>query len=201
MLFLVLYAYPFFEKWVTGDRMEHHLCDRPRDHATRTGLGVAAITFYGLLLWAGGNDVTAYTFELSVNALTWFFRIAVLIGPVIAFFVAKRVCLALQDHDRELLTEGEETGRVAQEVYGRLGESSRPLPAEKRYRILVRDVPRPLRPAGGEDVGTLPRRQRLRVALSSWYFRDRVEMPATPEQRREIAARVAGPEEPSEGGE
>ncbi len=201
VLFLVLYAYPFFEKWVTGDRMEHHLCDRPRDHATRTGLGVAAITFYGLLLWAGGNDVTAYTFELSVNALTWFFRIAVLIGPVIAFFVTKRVCLALQDHDRELLTEGEETGRVAQEVYGRLGESSRPLPAEKRYRILVRDVPRPLRPAGGEDVGTLPRRQRLRVALSSWYFRDRVEMPATPEQRREIAARVAGPEEPSEGGE
>ena len=201
VLFLVLYAYPFFEKWVTGDRMEHHLCDRPRDHATRTGLGVAGIVFYGLLLWAGGNDVTAHTFDLSVNALTWFFRIAVLIGPVIAFFVTKRICLALQDHDRKLLTEGEETGRVTQEVYGKLGESSRPLPAEKRYRILVRDVPRPLRPAGGEDVSTLPRRQRLRVALSSWYFRDRVEMPATPEQRREIAARVAGPEEPSEGGE
>lgn len=50
VVFTVLFLYPFFEKWVTSDRREHHLCDRPRNRPTRTGLGVAAIVFYAVLL-------------------------------------------------------------------------------------------------------------------------------------------------------
>lgn len=190
LLFLVLFLYPFFEKWVTGDQMEHHLCDRPRNRPTRTAFGVAAVVFYAVLLAAGGNDVIAYTFRISVEALTWFFRVAVIAGPVVGFFVTKRLCLALQDRDRELLVEGEETGQVVQSGYGALSETHRPLSPEHHYRLLVRDVPKPLPPPAE---GTVPRRQRLRVALSEWYYRDHVELPLTAEQRRQITERTAEP--------
>ncbi|MGW2186139.1 cytochrome bc1 complex cytochrome b subunit [Streptomyces sp. NPDC001719] len=194
VLFTVLYLYPFLEKWVTVDSAEHHLSDRPRNRPTRTALGVAGIVFYAVLLAAGGNDVVAYTFRVSVNTLTWIFRAAVVLGPVVAFMLAKRACLALQDHDRKTLAEGEESGEVEQSVEGGLSEGHRPLSARRGYRLMVRDIPLPL-PAA-EDPAS--RRQRLRTALSGWYYRDRVELPVTPEQRREIEARTAAPVEPGE---
>ncbi|MEU5418681.1 ubiquinol-cytochrome c reductase cytochrome b subunit [Streptomyces sp. NPDC020667] len=194
VLFTALYLYPFLEKWVTVDSAEHHLSDRPRNRPTRTALGVAGIVFYAVLLAAGGNDVVAYTFRVSVNTLTWIFRAAVVLGPVVAFMLAKRACLALQDHDRKTLAEGEESGEVEQSVEGGLSEGHRPLSARRGYRLMVRDIPLPL-PAA-EDPAS--RRQRLRTALSGWYYRDRVELPVTPEQRREIEARTAAPVEPGE---
>ncbi|MGW2366645.1 cytochrome bc1 complex cytochrome b subunit [Streptomyces sp. NPDC001667] len=194
VLFTALYLYPFLEKWITVDSAEHHLSDRPRNRPTRTALGVAGIVFYAVLLAAGGNDVVAYTFRVSVNTLTWIFRAAVVLGPVVAFMLAKRACLALQDHDRKTLAEGEESGEVEQSVEGGLSEGHRPLSARRGYRLMVRDIPLPL-PAA-EDPAS--RRQRLRTALSGWYYRDRVELPVTPEQRREIEARTAAPVEPGE---
>ncbi|MFI1968629.1 cytochrome bc1 complex cytochrome b subunit [Streptomyces cinnamoneus] len=195
LLFMILYTYPVFEKWVTGDRTEHHLCDRPRDRPTRTGLGVAAVVCYGLLLLAGGNDVIAYSFRLSVDGLTRVLRALVLLGPVVAFWVTKRLCLALQARDRRRLTEGEEDGQVEQSVYGGLGEGHQALSPEESYRLMVREAPAPL-PA---PEGPAPRRVRLRTALSSWYYRDRLEMPVTPEQRDQIAGRLAAPAvEPAE---
>ncbi|MCQ4040775.1 cytochrome bc complex cytochrome b subunit [Streptantibioticus rubrisoli] len=189
VLFLVLYLYPLFEKWVTGDLMEHHLCDRPRDRPTRTALAVAAIVFYAVTLLAGGNDVIAYSFRVSVNALTWIFRISVILGPIVAFLATKRICLAMQMHDRQLLEEGEETGRVSQNVYGGISESHRPIPVEHRYRLLVRDIPKPLAHPGKQA----PRRHRMRAALSAWYYRDRVDMPTTAEQRLQITGKTAAP--------
>ncbi|MFE5870914.1 cytochrome bc complex cytochrome b subunit [Streptomyces roseifaciens] len=194
VLFTGLYLYPFIEKWVAGDRTEHHLSDRPRNQPARTALGVAGIVFYAVLLAAGGNDVIAFSFRVSVNTLTWIFRIAVVAGPVLAFWVTRRICLALQAHDRTLLTEGHESGNVEQDIRGGLGEGHVPLSAGRGYRLMVREIPRPLAAPAGE----LPRRQRLRLALSSWYYRDRVELPVTPEQRRAIEERTAAPVEPGE---
>ncbi|MFG3497785.1 cytochrome bc complex cytochrome b subunit [Streptomyces sp. NPDC047928] len=189
LLFLGLYLYPYVERWATGDLMEHHLCDRPRDRPNRTALGVAGIVFYAVLLAAGGNDVMALVFRLSLESLTWLFRVLVFVGPVVAFLVTRRVCLALQAHDRRLLEEGEETGAVRQSPYGGLGEARRPLGAERRYRLLVREVPEPLeRPGPGAS-----RRQRLRARLSAWYYRDRVEMPTTAEERLQISGRLLDP--------
>ncbi|WP_175407207.1 cytochrome b N-terminal domain-containing protein [Streptomyces sp. TRM64462] len=189
LLFMVLYVYPYAEKWITGDLAEHHLCDRPRDRPVRTGLGVAAIVFYAVLLAAGGNDVMALVFRVSVEALTWTFRVALIVGPVLAFFVTKRICLGLQAHDRRLLEEGEETGDVSQSVSGGLGESHRPLDPERRYRLLVKDVPRPLE----RPPGDAPLRHRARAALNSWFYGDRVDLPATEAERRHIEARTLDP--------
>ncbi|MCX5314636.1 cytochrome bc complex cytochrome b subunit [Streptomyces sp. NBC_00154] len=188
VVFMVLFLYPFFEKWVTGDRREHHLCDRPRNRPTRTGLGVAAIVFYAVLLVAGGNDVVAYSFRVSIEVMTWILRIALIAAPLLAFALTKRLCLALQMWDRRRLTEGEETGQVTQSVSGDLSESHRGLSPTDRYRILMRDVPTPLElPAEGP----VSRRRRLRTVLSGWYYRDLVDLPVTDEQRSRIAERTA----------
>ncbi|MET8771232.1 ubiquinol-cytochrome c reductase cytochrome b subunit [Streptomyces sp. NPDC004658] len=189
LLFLVLYLYPFFERWVTGDLVEHHLCDRPRDRPTRTGLGVGAIAWYAVLLMAGGNDVMTVWFGVSVNVLTWIFRVALFVLPVLSFLVTKRVCLALQRHDRQLLEEGEETGEVYQDLAGGISEQHAPLGAEQRYKLLVRDIPRPMEHPGRRA----PLLSRLRASLNSWYYGDRVDMPATAEERLQVSSRIADP--------
>ncbi|MBZ6141364.1 cytochrome bc1 complex cytochrome b subunit [Streptomyces olivaceus] len=188
-LFAVLYAYSFFERWVTGDHQEHHLCDRPRDKPVRTGLGVAAICFYGVLLLAGGNDILAHTFDLSLNLLTWVFRVSLVLLPPLSFMAAKRVCLAPQERERERLAEGEETGEVRQTLAGGYVEEHAPLDAAERYVLRSRNEPEPLAPVPAPDgdaeaeadAGDAPRVGRLRATLSEWYYGDRVDVEPEPE--------------------
>jgi ubiquinol-cytochrome c reductase cytochrome b subunit len=99
LTFLVLYAWPWIERRLTGDRAEHHLLDRPRDNPLRTGVGVAALTFYALLFLAGSNDIIADLFAFPVNAVTWVMRIAVLVLPVLAGFVTYRFMWGLKRTD------------------------------------------------------------------------------------------------------
>ena len=37
ILFTLMFAYPWIERWVTKDDREHHVLDRPRNAPTRTG--------------------------------------------------------------------------------------------------------------------------------------------------------------------
>ena len=69
--FTLLYVWPWIEARFTKDHEEHHLLDRPRDRPVRTALGVAVLAFYVVLFFAGGNDVIAARFDLSVNAVTY----------------------------------------------------------------------------------------------------------------------------------
>jgi ubiquinol-cytochrome c reductase cytochrome b subunit len=66
LIFAVLYAWPFLEARVTGDREEHHLLDRPRDRPVRTAIGAAAIAGLVLLLIAGSDDVFVTEFDWSI---------------------------------------------------------------------------------------------------------------------------------------
>ncbi|WP_372411438.1 cytochrome bc complex cytochrome b subunit [Streptomyces luteireticuli] len=189
LLFLGLVLYPVFERWVTGDLMEHHLCDRPRDRPTRTALGVAVVVFYAVLLAAGGDDVIAFVFRASLETLTRIFQVTLLAGPVLAFLLTKRLCLALQARDARLLAEGEESGLVGQNAYGGIGEKRHPLPAGRRRYLLAREMPLPAaRPGAGA-----PRRERIRAALSAWYYRDRVPMPADAEELLRATGTTAAP--------
>jgi ubiquinol-cytochrome c reductase cytochrome b subunit len=188
VLFLALYAYPFAERWLSGDDREHHLCDRPRDRPVRTGLGVAGVTFYAVLLLGGGEDVTARIFHVSVEALVWAFRVLLVVAPVAGYLVARRLCLALQERDRRRLLEGEETGDVVQSVEGTFRPVHEPLSAGEAYPLVVREPPPPL-PDGG----------RLRLALARWFHGARVEQPLGADERHAVAALTASPEH-GEGG-
>ena len=85
MMLVVLMLLPFIEGWITGDKRDHHLLQRPRNAPTRTAVMVALMTFYGLAWAAGGNDIIAIKLDASINQITYFMRVAIFVGPVIAF--------------------------------------------------------------------------------------------------------------------
>jgi ubiquinol-cytochrome c reductase cytochrome b subunit len=124
--FTVLAAYPMIERRVTGDQGLHDLLDRPRDRAGRTAVGVAGITFYGLLWAAATNDQIATHFDLSLTALTVFFRVAVIAGPFLTFAITQRLCFGLQQQDREEREHGIETGLIRRLPNGGFVEVTRP---------------------------------------------------------------------------
>jgi ubiquinol-cytochrome c reductase cytochrome b subunit len=127
--FTLLAAYPMIERRVTGDRDPHDLLDRPRDRAGRTAVGAAGITFYGLLWAAAANDQIATHFDLSLTALTVFFRVAVIAGPFLAFAVTQRLCLGLQQRDREERENGIATGLIRRLPNGGFAEVTRSVAA------------------------------------------------------------------------
>ena len=98
--FTVLYLWPWIEERLTKDHAHHHLLDRPRDRPRRTAIGVAVLAFYLVLFLAGGNDVIAARFDLSVNAVTYVFRVLLFVLPVVSAIVTYRLCRELAARDR-----------------------------------------------------------------------------------------------------
>lgn len=178
ILFTFMGVYPFLEKWITGDKNEHHVLDRPRNVPTRTGIGVAWITVY-LVLWiAGGNDIIADVFSLSVNSLTWFFRFALFLLPVAAFVVTKRICIGMQRREQNLLHHGVETGVIKRTPSGGYVEIHRDLSPESRGTIeaTAPDAPEELGQLTDEHGVEAKHRMigRLRVSAQRWYSQDNV---------------------------
>ena len=97
--FTILYLWPYIEERFTKDHAQHHLLDRPRDRPIRTSIGVAVLAFYLVLFLAGGNDVIAAHFSLSVNAVTYVFRVLLFVLPAVAAVVTYRLCKELRRRD------------------------------------------------------------------------------------------------------
>ncbi|MEC3958408.1 cytochrome bc complex cytochrome b subunit [Nocardia sp. CDC153] len=127
LVFTVLIAYPWIEKRLTGDTARHNLLQRPRDVPVRTAIGAMAIAFYMVLTLACVNDILSLKFDISLNATTWFFRIALLLAPPIAYFAAYRFCIGLQRSDRAVLEHGIETGVIKRLPHGEYIEVHQPL--------------------------------------------------------------------------
>jgi ubiquinol-cytochrome c reductase cytochrome b subunit len=119
--------YPFIEARRTKDNRIHNLLQRPRDVPGRTALGAMALAFFVVLTLSGGNDVIADKFDISLNAMTWAGRIGLLLLPPIAYYFTYRICLGLQQHDREVLAHGVETGIIRRLPDGRFMEVHQPL--------------------------------------------------------------------------
>jgi ubiquinol-cytochrome c reductase cytochrome b subunit len=130
VLFGLLMMYPFIEAKLSGDKGYHNLLDRPRDKPVRTGLGVMSITFYLILLLAGGNDIIASIFHLSINEITYTLRAALFLLPPLAYLATKRICLSLQHADDDLLHHGIETGTIRRLPSGEFVEETVPLPSQ-----------------------------------------------------------------------
>ena len=135
IMFTGLALYPFIESWITGDKREHHLLDRPRNVPNRTALGVMALTFTLIGLINGGNDIIATHFHLTINQIMWFSRIGIIVLPPIAFVITKRICLSLQRADRELVLHGRETGRLVRLPHGEFVEVHEPLNQEQMWKL------------------------------------------------------------------
>jgi ubiquinol-cytochrome c reductase cytochrome b subunit len=156
ILFTGMALWPFIERWATGDQREHNVLDRPRNAPTRTGLGVAAIIFYIVCLMEGANDLIAVHLNISLYLVTEISRYVVFIGPALAYFITKRICLGLQRKDRELLAHGMETGIIHQMPDGEFVEIHRPVSEEKRAVLLSNEAPLELPAAGATDENGIP---------------------------------------------
>ncbi|AXK32704.1 ubiquinol-cytochrome c reductase cytochrome b subunit [Streptomyces armeniacus] len=174
LLLVLLAVYPFIEAWATGDRREHHLLDRPRNHPVRTGIGAAWISLYLLFLLGGGNDLAATQLHLSINTVTWALRIGVFAVPVAVFVATHRICLGLQRRDREKVLHGRETGVIKRLPHGEYVEVHAPLTAAERHTLTAHEQPRPLEAGPSEDangvVRPVRRAARVRALVSRGLY-------------------------------
>jgi ubiquinol-cytochrome c reductase cytochrome b subunit len=166
ILFTGMALYPFIESWLTGDKREHHLLERPRNAPTRTAIGAMSITFILVTLLTGGNDLIATHFSLTINQITWGSRIGVLVLPPLAYVITKRLCLSLQRADRELILHGRETGRLMRLPHGEFVEVHEPISDAKAF-VLSQHEQIPALNLSSEDSQGVKRPKALLAKLRS----------------------------------
>ena len=190
LFFLLMYIYPFFERWVTGDNRPHNVLDRPRNTPTRTALGVAVIVMGAVLQIAAGDDVISDHLGIAVEDLVWVLRGGFFLFPAIAFLVTRHFCIALQRADRRRLRIGRPFGIISQSADGAVAVDgdgargyapvARPVSEEDRARLdasrpdeLVRPVPRHLVPL------PTPHRvlEQVRARVNHFYLLSWLETP------------------------
>jgi ubiquinol-cytochrome c reductase cytochrome b subunit len=187
VLFGIVLLYPFIEAWITGDKREHHLLQRPRNAPNRTGFMVALMTFYGLLWIGGANDVIAVLFNLDLNQITYFLRVAVFLGPVLGFVIARRWAISLQRHAEEKVLHGYETGVIMRSPDGEYTERHLPINTAEAYTITARDREEVfgLTNGSGEDANGVPApgngKDRIRARLARFWVADNVTKPTRQE--------------------
>jgi ubiquinol-cytochrome c reductase cytochrome b subunit len=172
ILFTLMALYPFIESWMTGDKEEHHLLDRPRNNPNRTAIGAMSLSFILVVLINGGNDIIATNFLLTINQIMWFTRIGVIVIPPLVFVITKRICLSLQRADREKVLHGRETGRLVMLPHGEFVEVHEPISPEKAYFLTSHEQAPPLElPAvdgrGVKRAGALRNKLRARMSVAN----------------------------------
>jgi ubiquinol-cytochrome c reductase cytochrome b subunit len=119
LFFTCLASYPMADRRIAGGRPPGGLLPpTPADVANRTAVGVAGITFYGLLWAAAANDQIAYHLQIPLYTVTWIFRVLVLAGPALAFVLTRVICHALADLRREEELHGRGSGRIMMNAHG-----------------------------------------------------------------------------------
>jgi ubiquinol-cytochrome c reductase cytochrome b subunit len=193
LILLALGVYPFIEAWITGDKREHHILDRPRNMPVRTGLGAAWLSLYAVLLIGGGNDIVATHLHLSINMITWFVRISVFVVPVLTYYVTKRICLGLQRRDRDKVLHGRETGTIKRLPHGAYIEIHEPLSQAQLFTLTQHEQHPPYEVGPLVDANGVRRRvtptQRVRARLARAMFgpQTRIAKP-TVEEYREVTS-------------
>jgi quinol---cytochrome-c reductase cytochrome b subunit len=193
LVLVAIAVYPFIESWVTGDKREHHILDRPRNVPTRTAFGAAWISWYFVLLVGGGNDIWATHFHLSINAITWFVRIGFFVLPPAAFLATKRICLGLQRRDRDKVLHGRETGIIKRLPHGEYIEVHEPLSQEQRHILTAHAQPAPLEIGPEVDENGVEHKanpvEKFRAKLSRGFYGENSQIPKpTAEEYEEITS-------------
>ncbi|WP_425550596.1 cytochrome b [Amnibacterium soli] len=178
LFIVVVMTYPFLEAWITGDKREHHIADRPRNVPTRTAIGAAGVTFYAVLWAAASSDLVATHFQISIESVITILQFLLFLGPVAAYFATKRICLALQKKDRQVVLHGFESGRIVRLPGGEYIEVHEPVDEYERWRLVSYNDYEPLmlRP---NAAGRITATERARAAVSRWFFEDRIEPPTS----------------------
>ena len=128
LFFTCLALYPLVDRRIAGERPPRGLLPpTPADPANRTAVGVAGITFYGLLWAAAANDQIAYHLHLDLYTVTWIFRVLVLAGPVLAFLLTRADLPRAGRPATGTKRHGRETGRIVMNPHGGYQEIREPV--------------------------------------------------------------------------
>lgn len=184
LLFTSLALWPFIEAWITGDKREHHLLDRPRNAPTRTALGVAGMTLYACFWIAGGNDIIATQLHLSLNAISVALRVLIFVAPVIAFLITRRVCLSLQRKDADRVLHGSESGVISRSPDGGYAEPHTPISDDEAFTLTQHQQHEVLEASATQDEHGVRIEQKVspfRARLSAWYLGKEIAKPSATE--------------------
>ncbi len=105
VVFTVLYAWPAFERRVTGDRARHDLLERPRENPWRTATGAAFFSWVATIFTAGSADRILVSVGIPYVSQIQFFRVAAFAVPVVVYFAVRSVCRRLRDTELHPLRE------------------------------------------------------------------------------------------------
>ena len=140
IVFNLCFGWPMLERIFTKDNELHNLLDRPRDRPKRTGAGAAMLALLFTLFAASSTDVLAKFFQVSLNEVLWFFRIATVVVPVIVGFTTWRICLEMQGvHGVGPAEAG--PGGVATDSGEYLAVPSDPRPGDGAHELEAQPVP------------------------------------------------------------
>ncbi|MGH9087048.1 MAG: cytochrome b N-terminal domain-containing protein, partial [Acidimicrobiales bacterium] len=95
IVFNLCFAWPALERRFTGDGAMHHILDRPRDRPKRTAAGASVFALLFTVFAASSTDVLANYFHVTLNGTLWFFRVAVVVIPIVTYFLTWRVCVEM----------------------------------------------------------------------------------------------------------
>jgi ubiquinol-cytochrome c reductase cytochrome b subunit len=90
--FTLLYLWPFLEARFTHDHEAHHILDNPSERPVRTAIGVGVLTFYIVLLIAGGDDVIADVLGVSIYIVVDVLRVLVIALPIATALFTWKLC-------------------------------------------------------------------------------------------------------------
>lgn len=190
ILTTALIAYPWIERMASGETREFNLLDRPRNAPVRTGIGVMAIIFYGILWISGGNDFVATMFNLPVNYITRFMQIGLFVLPPLAFVITKRICIGLQRRDQQAVLHGLETGVIRMTPEGEFSEVHEPLSEDEAYALTAQPRTAPLEAEPDRDEAGVKnpkaKASKRKAKLSKFYYADVVQKPTVQEYQEAL---------------
>ena len=138
-------------------------------------------------MWAAASsDLIATHFHVALNDVTYWLRTLLFIGPVLGFIVARRLALALQRKDREIVLHGREAGIIEMSPEGAFSERHEEIDEYRRY-LLTSYEDRQVLPPQADRAGHINGNEKRRGALSKFFFEDRVA-PVTPKELAEAHA-------------
>jgi ubiquinol-cytochrome c reductase cytochrome b subunit len=144
-----------------------------------------AITFYLLLFIGGGNDLIAAAFNMSINSIIWFLRIALFIIPPLMFVFTRRICLGLQRRDNAKLLHGYEAGRILRLPHGEFIEAHEPLSVKQLAVITSKNDIAPLPAPKKTDIDGVKNKryqiENLRSKVSHFFYGENIPLPSAAE--------------------
>ena len=148
-------------------------------------MGVAGVTFYAVMWAAASSDLMATHFKITIEGVIHTLQVLFFIGPVIAYFITKRICLGLQKKDREIALHGYESGRIVRLPGGEYIEVHEQLDDYERWKLVSYNEYKPLEMHPDEN-GRISVVQKTRAGLSRWFFEDRISPITSTEIQRSV---------------